>query len=144
MRFQNGAWGVAGSASDMSLSSARGGRAQRMCARRGRLPPAKCYASMIAMMSFIFKMRWSSLSIFICVPAYLSYIMRSPFLTVIFSSSVPGPTATTTAVCVFSCAASGMMMPDAVFDSAFSFLTRTLSANGLIFIMNTSFVITYS
>ena len=85
------------------------------------------------MISEFLTIRYSSPSILICVPAYLSYMMVSPTFTVTGSFSVPGPTASTVAVWVFSWAASGIIMPDAVFDSAFAGFTRTLSAKGLIF-----------
>jgi hypothetical protein len=42
----------------------------------------------------------------------------SPFFTVILLPSFPGPTATTSPLCGFSLAVSGMMMPPVVFSSA--------------------------
>ena len=52
--------------------------------------------------------------------------------TSIFSSSVPGPTARTSAICGFSCALPGRTIPLAVFSSATISLITTLVPNGLI------------
>ena len=65
------------------------------------------------------------------LPEYLPYMTLSPSLTVIGSSFLPAPTATTTPCCGFSLAESGIMIPDAVFVYASRGSTNTLSANGL-------------
>src|SRR5207253_7431544 len=74
------------------------------------------YFSMTASTSSSRRIRCSSSSILISVPAYLPMRMRSPFLTsrgncLPSSLILPFPTATTSASIGFSLAVSGMMMP---------------------------------
>jgi len=57
----------------------------------------------------------------------------SPTFTVIGSSFLPFPTATTVPFCGFSFAVSGMIIPDAVCVSAAAGYTITLSERGLMF-----------
>ena len=69
----------------------------------------------------------SSPSCFNSVPAYFPYRTMSPTLTVVGLSFVPFPTATTVPFCGFSCALSGIIIPDAVLVSASDTLISTLS-----------------
>ena len=73
------------------------------------------------------------------VPAYLEHSTLSPTFTCMVTSlpsmTPPGPTATTTHVCGFSCADAGRINPLFVFSSTFAASTTTLSNNGLMFIL---------
>ena len=66
------------------------------------------------------------------VPAYLENTTLSPTLTCIGSSLVPGPMATTSAICGCSLALLVRMMPPWDFSSASSFFISTLLPSGLI------------
>jgi len=57
----------------------------------------------------------------------------SPTCTVVGSSFLPGPTATTVPSCGFSFAVSGIIIPEAVLVYAAIGSIKTLSANGLKF-----------
>ena len=82
------------------------------------------------------------IAILTVVPAYLSYITLSPFLTLI--ASLSSPTAITLPTWVFSCAVSGIIIPPALFVSASSISTKTRSAKGLITITSSTFEIIMS
>ena len=68
----------------------------------------------------------------ISAPPYLLNTTLSPTFSSIGSSLVPGPTATTSAICGFSFAALVKISPPCVFSSISAFLMTTLSPNGLI------------
>lgn len=65
------------------------------------------------------------------MPPYFEKITLSPTLTSIFSSSVPGPTARTSASCGFSLALAESIRPPSVFSSASLRLITTLAPAAL-------------
>ena len=98
----------------------------------GGLLRATLEPSSTPMMSLSFMINSSSPSILTSVPDHLPNSTRSPTFTSIgvslpASSRPPGPTATISPWLGFSCAVSGMMMPEAVFSSASTRLTTTRS-----------------